>query len=590
MSLPESDNAQWILEVMTLLNSPDAELVRDVLGHMAKLRASRPVDETPPPLAHHDAPDPTCPLNTVADTALEKELATRRRALYSRLRDNWAKVRHLPLCLKQVQVLRETAALAAHSQILMDPLAEIEDTPLTPEKARYYAAEAVTRAEKIGDTPELIEACLVLAQQRHLAADFDEARQCCLRAISLAGQIHSLRHEDTGYRLLLSISELTDAQPASYLALQRTRADLLERLGDSCDLAYCLLDLARIDTLNHDLMPAAENLARAARTIEAIPTDVPSQEKIREHVAGCYHRRCALLRHAQGRLEDAAAEMRRAVMGSFGHERYRAFGMAVDVAFLESLHQDLADPAGFAAFCGKIDAQFHTHHRQWHLVPETPPQAPLDTDDLLSLPSLSPSWRWIDPLCRGAYTLADGLEITPAMGTGFLSNVSTPRLMLDVSGDFAFETTIDWCGDLTRAGGILLYHDDNTLIRYGAGIDFDGDITLTVKSSEQGFRIVGRGLLAASDIATLRLVRRGQHYHAWCSDGNTWSRCGHVSIDTPEEVQVGLFAECAYRDGISLTRCAETPVRFSSARLLPMHAPLDTHRAPQGRQPRKKRP
>jgi hypothetical protein len=137
--------------------------------------------------------------------------------------------------------------------------------------------------------------------------------------------------------------------------------------------------------------------------------------------------------------------------------------------------------------------------------------------------------------------------------------------MSQADGAYTFQTVIDWQGYHTRAGGILLYQDDNTLIRYGAGLDFDGDVTLTVKSPERGLYIVGRGLLTG-ERTTLRLARKGTRFCAWCSDGHDWYRCGEAEASMRLELQVGLFAECAYRELSSLTRCTTRPVHFAEVR------------------------
>lgn len=65
----------------------------------------------------------------------------------------------------------------------------------------------------------------------------------------------------------------------------------------------------------------------------------------------------------------------------------------------------------------------------------------------------------------------------------------------------------------------------------------------------------------------LRLARQGDCFRAWCSDGTKWYRCGHTEVKMNEQIQVGLFAECTYRDWFSPTRCTATPVRFAAARL-----------------------
>lgn len=557
--MPDSNNADWILEIMMSLNSPDAELVRDVLDHMARLQSQHPPEPSR---------DIQPPAHSTAEVERAQEVQARRTALHNRLRDNWASVKHLPRCLMQAQILRETAALAAHTQILVDPLAESVGTPLTQELAGTYARQAVECAEEIGDQPELIEAYLVLGRHCLLTADFAEAQRCCLRAATLARQIRSLRHEANACQLIRSIASLAEMQPDTLIEIIEREVHALNQLGDTYRLAEALIGLAKLHILNKAPAEAEPSLARAAQIIDTIPeTDTPSSGRPRKHMQGTYRRCCVLLRQAQGCPTDAAKELQISIVDKFDHPKYQSFGLAADIALLESLRQQAGDRAAFIAFCSDLQSRFSTALQQWDLILETPPSCTWDWTDPLSVPLLSPRWRWIDPLQKGAHSLADGLEITPAMGTGFLSNVYIPRLMLDTSGDFVFEVGMEWRGDRRRAGGILVYQDDNTLIRYGVGIDYDDDVTLSVKSPDLGLRIVGRGLLAQGDATTLRIARQGPHFAAWCSDGDQWYRCGQTHLELAGPIQVGLFAECAYRDWYSPIRCTTTPVRFVDARL-----------------------
>lgn len=558
------DNAQWVLEVMTLLQSPDTELVRDLLGHLASLRTRQTAG---PPSASGSPPSVLLDLPSKADngSAREVELQIRRQALYDRLRDHWLKARQFPRCLKHAQVLRETAVLAIHAQIVCDPMADETAVPLTLEQAKCYAAQAVEIAEEIGDRVELIEAFLALGQHHKLTADYDEARRYTLKALELAGQINSLHHLSVAYRNLQELLTLTDPDPGSQISLVRHHLAVLEKQGDAFHLAIFREELARLLIFSGDLSSAAEALRQAAAAIDQIPLG-ENVTGYADHPRGRYHRYCALLYRAQGQLTKAVEEMQKAMVQSSQCERYRDYVLGTDLALLETLYLQLQDRAGFAAFCQRIRLDSMGPLKYWYLSPETPPRRDQDAEAVVPLALGDSHWHWTDPLQKGTHVLADGLEISPVMGTGFLSNVYAPRMMREVAGDFTFEVTLDYGSDLRRAGGILVYQDDNTLIRYGIGIHFDGEVTLTGKSSEQGFYVVGRGLLEGSRYI-LRLTREAGWFTAWCSDGGTWYRCGRIAVRMGRQIQVGLFAECAYRDWFSPTRCTTTPVRFAEARL-----------------------
>jgi len=180
--------------------------------------------------------------------------------------------------------------------------------------------------------------------------------------------------------------------------------------------------------------------------------------------------------------------------------------------------------------------------------------------------SLPDGWVWVDPAGRGVRRVTEtGLELTPVAGAGVLRNVLTPRMVRPFEGDFDLETTLDLTEGRERAGGLLVYQDDRTLLRLMAGMHLDGEISLTVKSREHGLAVVGRGLLPV-DEPRLRLARRGNCFTAWCGDGDSWYRCGRAEIPLDHRVEAGIVVETTQRH-FCLNRCAVAPVEFSEIRL-----------------------
>ena len=92
---------------------------------------------------------------------------------------------------------------------------------------------------------------------------------------------------------------------------------------------------------------------------------------------------------------------------------------------------------------------------------------------------------------------------------GFFSNVTAPRALRLATSDFAAETVIDMTKVRTCAGGLLVFVNDHTLLRFGVGLQYEGEVTLTVKSARTGFAVVARGLIANAHHVHLRLQRRG---------------------------------------------------------------------------------
>jgi hypothetical protein len=114
--------------------------------------------------------------------------------------------------------------------------------------------------------------------------------------------------------------------------------------------------------------------------------------------------------------------------------------------------------------------------------------------------------------------------------------------------------------NLGKAGGILIFQDDHTLLRFAAGSLFDGEISLAVKPPELGFDVPGRGLLDQERLA-LRIARRGNIFGAWCGAGGDWFRCAETELAMKETIQAGIFAECTYRT-LRVERCMATPLKF----------------------------
>lgn len=180
--------------------------------------------------------------------------------------------------------------------------------------------------------------------------------------------------------------------------------------------------------------------------------------------------------------------------------------------------------------------------------------------------SFSDGWRWVDPTGKGSRRASQtGLELTPVAGAGVMRNVLILRLVRPFEGDFDLETTLDLTAGRERAGGLLVYQDDRTLLRLMAGMHLDGEISLAVKSPELGLAVVGRGLMPVNE-PRLRLARRGNCFTAWCGDGDSWYRCGYTELPLDHRVEAGIVVETTQRH-FCLNRCAVAPVVFREVRV-----------------------
>lgn len=557
-----SEDATWILGVLSQLRSPDADLVRELLEHMARLRTAH--TESLLSVAGLPGIPQRLPLDLPESGTSQKqdiELLRRRAAIYSRLRKGWNKVRDLPPCLQQCRLLKETSFFCIHAEIATDPLVEGE-VALSLEQAREYGHRALDIAEQLGDLAEVAEICHVLAFHYKLCTEYDKSMSYTNKALALAEKTGNLHIQHLIYAHKDELLSLMKGDVSAHIQNNRCMLDTAQKRGDLDNVCAARHFLARLLVLAGDNQAGAAELGQLSELLERHSQNL---EKV-NLIYLFYHLTWSLLYYKQGDLAAAIHSAKNAIRRNLEGPHCREDYLWPDLSWLEMLCRRSGEEQEFRAFCQEMRCLGQASRlEQWFLLPSRPDPVVWDEEEDFSGNPCANHWRWIDPLQKGEYTVAHSLEITPIMGTGIYSNVYVPRLMQEVEENFTIETVLDYREDLTRAGGILVYQDDNTLIRYGAGIHFDGELTLTIKSPEQGFFVVGRGLLTARQL-TLRLAREGNCFKAWCSDGKRWYRCGQAMIEMRERIEVGLFAECTYRH-LSLVRCTATPVRFTAARL-----------------------
>jgi regulation of enolase protein 1 (concanavalin A-like superfamily)/DNA-binding CsgD family transcriptional regulator len=558
--MADSEDAQWILEVLSALHSPDTALVKDLLEHMARLRAANAKAINSPAIVPGIPPQLPLPKLGVGNKQQDIGIPIKSAAIYSRLREGWKRVKDLPPCLQQCRFLKETSFFCIQSEIIADPLSAEESTPLTLERAREYSHRALEIATQLGDLLEMAEACYLLTIHYKLCTDYARAFQYCDRSIALAERIGNLHLQNQAYSNKEELFTLTGADVFEWIKLLKRLAEIAQKLGKTRSLIGTRCHLARLQISLENLEEAEEELQRAL-AVSKISDDEGEKIVIGHHLYGFY----SFLHYKRGQLKAAVEDGKKAVCLNIQSGECREDFLWDDLAWLEHLYRHTGQEEDFKALCQSLTPRKALGLRQWYLTRSRAECTCWDQIEDFNHDSLVPPWRWADPLHKGAYSFDHSLEITPVTGAGFYSNVYAPRLMLPIEGDFTFETDISYRVDLRRAGGILVYQDDNTLIRYGAGIQFDGEITLTVKSPTQGFFVIGRGLLEAQCL-TLRLERQGNLFKTFCSDGKEWYSCGEAEVAMRPRVEVGVFAECAYRH-LSLVRCTAESVRFAAVRV-----------------------
>lgn len=392
---------------------------------------------------------------------------------------------------------------------------------------------AVWLYEALGDS---------VAVERHCQIGLDLARQTGITYDLAHGLVARAAYHFGQGELEQAAAYIHEAQP--YHAQFGTQGELADGIDLLARIAYCRGDLSLATTY------AEESLALVAQSgfTFAQPT--------RQIFLG-------QLYLAQSQPERALAQFHLAIAG----EPVDGKGLPVLAAALASAEAVYAEPTAFHAYCRQVQADKPDFAlQQWWLEAAR-------ADEQLTLVNdwVTPGadWEWIDPFgdCRWQAT-ADGLVIEAINRRDlWVNNVSAPRLLRPVTGDFALQVLCCAVADQPAIGGLLLWQDQQHYLRltwgeYGAAaVTFVGCIA----NEDQ---ILGRGRLLHQGQIYLRLERVGGQVRALCSaDGQTWFCAGQVTIPWADTLAVGLhaigkldrtFYPGAYRTGtaIHFTACS----------------------------------
>ena len=207
--------------------------------------------------------------------------------------------------------------------------------------------------------------------------------------------------------------------------------------------------------------------------------------------------------------------------------------------------------------------------RQWYLEPARRASFGDHPVVVSFADELPAGWQWVDPCGDGSCRANGVLELRAPNGRDlWFRNLSAPRLLLPVEGDFAAEVACSPAvQDRPAMGGLLLWQDDGNFLQVERGST--GPAQLTFRGHLDGeFQFFGRGMLAGR-ILHLRLERRAAGIRALCSPGGgRWYTLGTVEAPFDRSVHLGLFAigliprilyQGAFPEG--------TAIRFESLRL-----------------------
>ena len=166
---------------------------------------------------------------------------------------------------------------------------------------------------------------------------------------------------------------------------------------------------------------------------------------------------------------------------------------------------------------------------------------------------MRPEWRWEDPKGGGVWAERQGylqMRVEPGQDLwhGGGGNLEAPRLLMQVSGDFAIETRLRTTSQKREHGGLIVWKGDHAFIRLektSGPHAFAGDVRFE-RHVNRRYRLIGRGAeLRNVRELFLRLERRGNLFSSFASeDAIRWKSCGQTHIGMGDPVYVGMHALC----------------------------------------------
>jgi tetratricopeptide (TPR) repeat protein/regulation of enolase protein 1 (concanavalin A-like superfamily) len=237
---------------------------------------------------------------------------------------------------------------------------------------------------------------------------------------------------------------------------------------------------------------------------------------------------------------------------------------------LEQLYVQQGQREAFFDFCQRTRQQttFQSQPslRYWHLQPGSPSAdySQLIWWDSFEQPSLREEWHWMDSQGKSSYGLVTQqgiLELRTTVGHSLSpTNPNAPRLLRQISGDFAVETRLVGISpegeEECQVGGLLLWVSEGMYLGFGKGLSLINEVRLEV-CAQGDHEIIGRGWLPGHQLY-LRLERSGKSVSALCSnDGKEWQSCGETSFPVDDPVWIGLYVACPSDSSASVVRFKE---------------------------------
>jgi class 3 adenylate cyclase/tetratricopeptide (TPR) repeat protein/regulation of enolase protein 1 (concanavalin A-like superfamily) len=383
------------------------------------------------------------------------------------------------------------------------------------------------------------ELCRSLAwvYDRRRRRDLDKELEYTQKALEIAQKSGSINLIGRCFIQLGRVHRERNEDDAAIESLRRG-IQITRKIGDNFHLARGYRVLSWIYDRREDWDSAIECLERSLAISPVRPYDT-------YWLARAYFRK--------GDVENACKIARKAL--EFGEVQ----NSTIVTAFLGLLEESFASAGKrgeFISYCRELGEEKGDAFRdlglvQWHLEPRELSGHFIQTAFVEEFdgPGLRSEWEWVNPGGDSSYSLSrasegNWLEVHAASGAHLYDweNFDAPRLLQEISGDFAVETRMKAASDnLPSVGGILIWKDQENFIRFERGMHFENEIRFAGSVRDE-YVTLGRGMLA-SDVLYLRLERMGDRLSAYCSsDGSNWFICGQVKFPIEDPIQVGVHA------------------------------------------------
>jgi DNA-binding NtrC family response regulator/tetratricopeptide (TPR) repeat protein len=239
------------------------------------------------------------------------------------------------------------------------------------------------------------------------------------------------------------------------------------------------------------------------------------------------------------------------------------------LGYIERIFGRMGQPARFRAFCRTMRLKESERgvrvERVWWSEPGRPDEEGWRQTEEAGFAGTD--WQWVDPhgVCR--YSVDDGvltIHVTEILG---FNELTFPRLVRELGGDFAVEVEVKSAEEMEAAQrerlarlregrldrqlpfpagvGLLVCDEKGNGVRLGAHVQAPGDVLFDGRMD--GERPVYGRAWSDGGAIVLRLERRGNGFRAFCrSAGGGWLCCGEVEAPVGYQVQVGLCAEIPF--------------------------------------------